>query len=51
MSQWLRWDLNQGLLGYKPFSLTTGPYSLQMTFNREKCKVLHTGNKNVHYLC
>ncbi|MGH0116178.1 UNVERIFIED_CONTAM: hypothetical protein FKN15_074819 [Acipenser sinensis] len=21
----------------------------QMTFNREKCKVLHTGNKNVHY--
>ena len=21
----------------------------QMTFNREKCKVLHAGNKNVHY--
>ena len=28
MSQWLRWDLNRGPPGYKPFSLTTGPHSL-----------------------
>ncbi|MGH0187025.1 UNVERIFIED_CONTAM: hypothetical protein FKN15_023456 [Acipenser sinensis] len=29
MSQWLRWDLNRGRPGYKPFSLTTGPHAIR----------------------
>ena len=40
MSQWLRWDLNQGLPNYKPFSLTTGPHCLWFEVDGVKVKHL-----------
>ncbi|MGH0127851.1 UNVERIFIED_CONTAM: hypothetical protein FKN15_032520 [Acipenser sinensis] len=36
MSQWLRWDLNQGLPSYKPISLTTGPVLLELSYGKKQ---------------
>ncbi|XP_034773877.2 serpin B6-like isoform X1 [Acipenser ruthenus] len=42
MSQWLRWDLNWGPPGYKPFSLTTGPLTQQNLKKSSKLLIMES---------